>query len=46
VLAFEAMDMPADTGLTFTAYTAVPGSPSHDALSLFASWATTVDLSV
>jgi transcriptional regulator with XRE-family HTH domain len=40
-LAFEAMDLPADPGLTLTAYTAEPGSPSADALTLLASWAAT-----
>jgi transcriptional regulator with XRE-family HTH domain len=38
-LAFESMDLPADPGLTFTAYAAEPGSPSEDALRLLASWA-------
>jgi transcriptional regulator with XRE-family HTH domain len=42
-LAFEAMPLPADTGLTLTAYSAEPGSPSHDALALLASWAATLD---
>jgi transcriptional regulator with XRE-family HTH domain len=41
-LAFEAMDL-ADTGLTLTAYTAEPGTPSKDALSLLASWSATTD---
>jgi hypothetical protein len=41
-LAFDAMDLPADPGLTLTAYTAEPGSPSEDGLRLFASWAATV----
>ncbi len=40
-LAFEALDLPADHGLTLTAYTAEPGSPSEDALRLLASWAAT-----
>ena len=40
-LSFEAMDLPADPGLTITAYTAEPGSPSEDALRLLASWAAT-----
>ena len=31
----------ADPGLTITAYTAEPGTPSHDALALLASWAAT-----
>jgi hypothetical protein len=42
-LAFDAMDHPAEPGLTLTAYTAEPGSPSEDALTLLASWATTSD---
>jgi hypothetical protein len=42
-LVFEAMDIPTDdsTALTFTAYTAQPGSPAEDALKLLASWAAT-----
>ncbi len=40
-LAFEALDLPADHGLTLTAYSAEPGSPSEDALRLLASWAAT-----
>jgi hypothetical protein len=40
-LAFEAMPMPADPGLTLTAYSAQPGTPAHDALRLLASWAAT-----
>ncbi len=42
VLAFDAMDLPADPGLTLTAYSAEPGSPSEDGLRLLASWAATV----
>ena len=41
-LTFEELPLPADTGLTFTAYTAEPGSPAHDALALLASWAATL----
>jgi transcriptional regulator with XRE-family HTH domain len=41
-LAFEALDLTAD-GLRITAYTAEPGTPSHDALNLLASWAATID---
>jgi hypothetical protein len=41
-LAFEALDLTSD-GLRITAYTAEPGTPSHDALNLLASWAATVD---
>jgi hypothetical protein len=42
-LAFEAMPLPANTGLTLTAYSAEPGSPSRDALALLESWAATLD---
>jgi transcriptional regulator with XRE-family HTH domain len=42
-LAFEAMPLPADPGLTLTALHAEPGTPSHDALHLLASWAATHD---
>jgi len=38
-LGFEAMALEADQGLTLTAYTAQPGTPSHDGLRLLASWA-------
>ena len=38
---FEAMALEADEGLTLTAYTAEPGTPSHDGLQLLASWAAT-----
>jgi hypothetical protein len=40
-LHFEAMPMPADPGLTLTAYSAEPGTPAADALRLLASWAAT-----
>jgi hypothetical protein len=40
-LDFEAMELPADPGLTLTAYTAAPGTPADDALRLLASWAVT-----
>ncbi|NJC84931.1 helix-turn-helix domain-containing protein [Planosporangium mesophilum] len=40
-LNFEAMPLPADPGLTMTAYSAEPGSASQDALRLLASWAAT-----
>jgi hypothetical protein len=38
-LGFEAMPMPADPGLTLTAYSAEPETPGADALRLLASWA-------
>jgi hypothetical protein len=37
------MEFPADTGLTLTAYSAQPGTPSHDGLNLLASWAASID---
>lgn len=40
-LGFEAMPMPADPGLTLTAYSAEPGTPASDALRVLASWAAT-----
>jgi len=42
-LTFEVMELSADTGLTLTAYSAEPDTPSHDGLTLLASWAATVD---
>ncbi|WP_375491357.1 helix-turn-helix transcriptional regulator [uncultured Jatrophihabitans sp.] len=35
---FDSLDLPADPGLTLTAYSTEPGSPSADALALLASW--------
>ncbi|MER7394009.1 helix-turn-helix transcriptional regulator [Streptomyces sp. NPDC000151] len=40
-LDFDAMELPAQPGLTLTAYSAEPGTPEHDALRLLASWAAT-----
>ena len=42
-LSFESLELAADTGLTISAYSAEPGSPSEDALNLLASWAATID---
>jgi transcriptional regulator with XRE-family HTH domain len=42
-LTFEALALPADPGVTLIVYGAEPGSPSHDALRLLASWAATLD---
>jgi transcriptional regulator with XRE-family HTH domain len=42
-VAFDSMDLLADTGLTLTAYSAEPDSPSDDALKLLASWAATTE---
>jgi hypothetical protein len=40
-LNFEAMELPADPGLSFIAFSAPAGSPDDDALRLLASWAAT-----
>jgi transcriptional regulator with XRE-family HTH domain len=40
-LSFEAMDLPADPGLSLVVYSAVPGSASDDGLRFLASWAAT-----
>jgi transcriptional regulator with XRE-family HTH domain len=37
-LAYEAMDLPADTGQTLITFTAEPGSSSQHALTFLASW--------
>ena len=42
-LAFEAMALPADPGLTLVVYSAEPGSPTQDALTMLASWAATLE---
>jgi transcriptional regulator with XRE-family HTH domain len=42
-LAFEALEMTSDKGLSLIAYTAPPGSASHDGLQLLATWAATHD---
>ncbi len=39
-LPFESFPIPADPSQSLLTYTTEPGSPSHDALSLLASWAT------
>ncbi len=35
------MELPAQPGLTLTAYSAAPGSADHDTLRLLAAWAAT-----
>ena len=40
-LAYESMDLRAETDLTMTIYAAEPDSPTAHALSLLASWAAT-----
>ena len=42
-LTFEAMELPADPGLSLIVYGAEPGSTSEDALRLLASWEATLD---
>jgi hypothetical protein len=42
-LAFDAVELPADTGLTMTAYAAEPGTASADGLSLLASWSASLE---
>jgi transcriptional regulator with XRE-family HTH domain len=42
-LTYEALELPADPGLTMITYTAEPGSASQDALDFLASWAATLD---
>jgi len=37
-LAYEALELPGDTGQRINVYTAEPGSPSQQALDLLASW--------
>jgi transcriptional regulator with XRE-family HTH domain len=43
-LVYDAMELPADPGLTLVAYSAEPGSASQDGLNLLASWAATLEL--
>jgi transcriptional regulator with XRE-family HTH domain len=38
-LTFDALELPGEPGLTLTAYSAEPGTPAADNLSLLASWA-------
>nr|WP_037598515.1 helix-turn-helix transcriptional regulator [Streptacidiphilus jeojiense] len=42
-LDFDAMELPAQPGLTLSAYTAAPGTPDHDTLQLLATWAATTN---
>ncbi|WP_163694512.1 hypothetical protein [Mycolicibacterium sarraceniae] len=37
------MNLAADRGLMLLAFTAQPGTPSHDGLQLLASWAASTD---
>jgi hypothetical protein len=45
-LTYEALELPADPGLTMVTYTAEPGSASQEALDFLASWAATLDQSL
>jgi hypothetical protein len=40
-LTYEALELPANSGLTMITYTAEPGSASQEALDFLASWAAT-----
>jgi transcriptional regulator with XRE-family HTH domain len=40
-LAFEALELPGDDGLTVLTYSAEPGTPAGDGLELLATWAAT-----
>ncbi|MFJ9909029.1 helix-turn-helix transcriptional regulator [Streptomyces sp. NPDC101152] len=42
-LDFDAMELPAQPGLTLTAYSAPAGTPEHDKLQLLAAWGATED---
>jgi transcriptional regulator with XRE-family HTH domain len=42
-LTFEALDVTSTRGLQLIAFTAQPGTPSHDGLQLLANWAMTSD---
>jgi transcriptional regulator with XRE-family HTH domain len=43
-LNFESMELPSEPGLFLNVYTAVPDSPTADALTMLASWAATQEL--
>jgi transcriptional regulator with XRE-family HTH domain len=43
-LLYDVLELPADPGLTMLVYTAEPGSPTADALTLLATWAATLDV--
>ena len=45
-LSYEAMDLPADPGLSLIVYSAEPGSTTEDALNLLASWTVTDEKSI
>jgi transcriptional regulator with XRE-family HTH domain len=42
-LDYDALELPADPGLSIVAYSAEPGSPARHALDLLASWTSTPD---
>ena len=43
-LDFDAMELPADAGLTLTAYSAESGTPEEEKLRLLASWSATLNI--
>jgi hypothetical protein len=42
-LTFEVLELAADPGLEILAFSAEPGTTSHDALNLLGNWAATID---
>jgi hypothetical protein len=42
-LTYEMLELPADPGLSILTYSAEPGTPSEEALSLLGSWAATLE---
>jgi len=42
-LSYEAMELPADPGLSLSIFTAEPGSATEDALKVLARWAATAE---
>lgn len=43
-LTFQAMDLASEPGVQLLAFSAAPGSPSHDSLHLLTAWAATAQL--
>jgi hypothetical protein len=42
-LTYEAMELPADPGLTLLVYTVEPGSKTWDSFNLLATWSAALD---
>lgn len=45
-LSFDALELPGEPGMTLTAYSAEPGTPDADGLSLLASWAASREVAI